>query len=278
MPREWRPFLSNPETRVSHLGLLIVTVILLATSLAILIWTIIRCGGITACSAEEPPQVQMKWKSKADVYGPPKYTVMDTQLVDAFSNGYHWIGQNQSIMSEDGRFELGLTSEGEAVFYDYDISDTTPYWRSYTANATSPGTKFVVGTNGLCYILRNDGSRVYANPPTQPTSCCFGADIPCDNSVVPPCFWQSPNQFQSYFRCPDGSTFYVNHPFILTFYNNGLYLYSDNTYNGTRYHLSSNRIPIWWIDVTKGAPPGAFPLAHPDQPFPSNNPSCTANI
>lgn len=279
--RNWRPFLANPETRLSHIGLLVVTVLLLSLSIIVLSWTLIRVNQAGGESINDPgtrnKNAMVRWKQRQGrAIGTATFTVIDTKLVDPFHSGYHWIGPNQSIMSNDGRFEFGLTTDGEAVFYDHAHSDSTPYWTSHTANATSPGTRFVLGSNGICYILKEDGSRVYSND-TSSTVCCIPPSYgtTCNNNAGPPCFWESPNQLQPYFRCPDGSTFYVSQPFVLTFYDNGMYLYSDDSFNITKYQLSSSLIPIWWIDVTGGSPPGAdaFPLENPSLPFPADQPT-----
>lgn len=221
--REWPRFLENPATRASHITILVVTASLLILALALLPWAILRCNDATSVTTTNKKSGQIRRLKDNACH--PTFEVVANELVDAIHKGYHWIGPGQSIMSRDCRFELGLTTTGVITFYDHE--DETILYQSNTLNVGSPGTRLLVGVEGYLYLIRDDGSRATENNDTKSP-------------------WQSPNFLPPFFRDPStGSTFYVTNPFVLAFYDYGIYLYSDNLSNLTNY--GSTIVPLWWI-------------------------------
>ena len=238
--RNWPPFLANPDTRASHLAILIVTSFIFVAGISVLVWAIYRTTSrattddnslVGTTTTENSGSCPTQWKSL------PVH-----ELVDPFQDGYHWIGPGQSIVSSDCRFELGLTSDGNLVLWDH--TNQVKLYESGTTDTKSPGQRFLVGIEGLCYIIRNDGSRVKKDGQ----------------------FWQSPNQLLPYVRDPvTGETFYVHIPFVLSFYEDGLVLWCQNQDNTAITKSNETRINLWWVSAS-----GVFPPGYPGRVTASN--------
>ena len=227
----WPDWLTNPDTRASHIAIAVVTAIILVLALILLPWAVYRCGGSAVCSTAPPDPTARYLGSRAPTH---TFTSIANQLVDPTSIGTHWITNGQSILSPDARFELGLTNDGNLEFYDHQQDKLC--WQSGTVNTGSPGQRCIVGMEGVVYIIRNDGSRVTISGTQE--------------------FWQSDNQVQSYWRNPNtGATFYVDKPFILGFYSDGLVLYSNDSRNKKNLNLNNARVNLWWICVSGVQPP-----------------------
>jgi hypothetical protein len=228
----WPPYLKTWSTRPSHIAILLVVIILFAAAIATLIWALYRSDGLSGNRPNNGPQQQLQLRA-----GSSKFNPIDIQLIDPgahHTSGKRWITNGQSIRSTDGRFELGLTNDGNAELWDH--TTETKIYESNTSNISEPANRLICGIDGFCYIILPSGAKATKK-----------------NTLDQ--FYISPNQNIPYCRLENGSTVNILDPFYLGFYKDGLVLYSTNFQNDTITGSKQNtRINLWWQSASGLAP------------------------
>lgn len=245
----WPNYLKNPDTRISHIVILVVTVILLVFSIIVIVWTAYRTSApadneITYNQATTRTLYRtiMERDCVQDPNMPTSsYTFIGNDLVDPFSTGTHFIRQGECIKSKDCKFQLQLTHDGNAELWN--LETHIKMYESFTVNKDSPGQKFLCGCDGFCYILRDDGTR-------------------SKQTIGEKGFYQSPNQVCPYFKDKKtNNTEYWNHPYQLEFYEQGLCLWSGRSNSKDGKLSKPIRTNLWWVSVGGVQPWGIPPEA-----------------
>ena len=232
MSNKWPNFLKNPDTRASHIAILVVVSILFILAIVIVSWAAYRTFhfndtnqnfATTRALLTKYEKIKQELSSATS-----NYIQIDNKLVDPVSIGTRFIKNGECIKSLNGRFQLQLTWEGNGELWDLEMNQKI--YQTNTINLESPGQRFLCGCDGFCYVLRDDGTRSR------------------DQTGK---FYKSPNQLCPYYNGPNGKTF-IDRPYTLEFYENGICLYSTSRDNNTITNSSRNvRVNLWW------APPSA---------------------
>ena len=244
--REWPSYLSNPDTRASHIAIILMTIILVIFAIIIISWTSYRVystnnTNFTNTNMNTLIRNGSKYIRDFDnafsSLTSLDYQVLGTnQLVDPTAIGTRYLKNGQSIKSRDLKFELGFSFQGNVELWN--LENNTKMYESFTINLESPGQRFLCGIDGYCYILRDDGTRIRKTNENKD-------------------FYQSPNQVCPYYR--DKKTNVLasfKFPYILDFYEYGLCLWSNAASNSSVTGSNRNsRVNLWWVSTLPNNPP-----------------------